>query len=230
MASVLLDWRCRLEINHVSKTTSNNSGGGMKKAIGVFFSLCMLGIANIANAIPFTSTIDYSTDDENFIIIDDLNSTASVGLYTHTVTFDLEADSEARATLILSFAKTNANETWEIYEVINKEAGVLGNKPIGVLDKSQNTNEQLTQEFDLSDLSSFKSAASGSSWTFSFTFLETTNGSDSFSLARSEISVYTVDPIIRAESLPVPEPGTIILLSAGLIGMVVLNRHKFTKK
>jgi len=191
----------------------------MKKAIGVFFSLCMLGIAGMANAIPFTGTYGEIED-------------SNIGVYSHTVTFDFEADLEAHAKLILSFAKTNSNETWEIYEVINKETGTLGDKAIGSLlpTQSANFNEQLTQEFDLSKLSSFESAVSGSSWTFSFTFLETTNGPDSFSLASSEISVYTVDPIMRTESLPVPEPGTIILFSAGLIGLVVINRHKFSKK
>ena len=123
----------------------------------------MLGIAGIANAISFTNAIDYSTADKNldYIIINDSTS----GVYTHTINFASEAASIESAFLTITFANANdtlgnedAKESW----LISDESGVqIGSFEIGA------DREWVTKSFDLS---SYKSAVSGSSWTFNFTF------------------------------------------------------------
>ena len=209
----------------------------MKKAITVLVGGLILGLVGVASAttlayediIDFDSTGTYLS--KTYTLVSDLNpSTATDGVYTHTVSFSSAAASIDSASVKIDYAYANDKAGASSKPV---EAFFLwdnGSTPvqIGELTGALGSTAWQSHTFDLTSfLADEIAAASGSSWSIAFTFLENTNSPDTFYLDQSKLfGGYTEATIGRLAV--VPEPSTFLLLGAGLagLGFVVRRRKK----
>ena len=207
----------------------------MKKAITVLVGGLILSLVGVASAttlayediIDFDSTGTYLS--KTYTLVSDLNpSTATDGAYTHTVAFSPAVASINSASVTIDYAYANDKAGASSNPV---EAFFLwdnGTTPvqIGELTGALGSTSWQSQTFDLTTFIADEiAAASGSSWSIAFTFLENTNSPDIFYLDQSKLFGEYTDATIGGLAV-VPEPSTFLLLGGGLIGLAFVSRQR----
>ena len=207
----------------------------MKKAITVLVGGLILSLVGVASAttlayediIDFDSTGTYLS--KTYTLVSDLNpSTATDGAYIHTIAFSPAAASIDSASVTIDYAYANDKAGASSNPV---EAFFLwdnGTTPvqIGELTGALGSTSWQSQTFDLTTFIADEiAAASGSSWSIAFTFLENTNSPDIFYLDQSKLFGEYTDATIGGLAV-VPEPSTFLLLGGGLIGLAFVSRQR----
>jgi hypothetical protein len=193
----------------------------MKKFLYLFsVFLLVFGMVGMASALPFSDTIDFVEDvwhdGTTYKIIDDTN----IGdpypfFYTHQVDFDpLAASIDSASLSIRHFGNSDRwFETWIVDDT---------GSSLWIGDLSRSETSWVTDTFILPE--SFYNTVSGASWEIQFRFTEGTSGWLDWDFLRLDES------ILAGEYSPVPEPATMFLLGAGILGLAGAGRKKFFKK
>jgi hypothetical protein len=209
----------------------------MKKAITVLVGGLILGLVGVASGTPlaYEDIIDFDATgtylSKTYTSVSDLNPSTDTNVaYTHTVAFSPAAASIDRASVTIDYAYANDKAGASSNPI---EAFFLwdnGSTPvqIGELTGALGSTSWQSQTFDLTTFIADEiAAASGSSWSIAFTFLENTNSPDTFYLDQSKLFGEYTDATIGGLAA-VPEPSTFLLLGGGLAGLffVVPRRKK----
>ncbi len=184
----------------------------MKKLVLLFTLVFVLGIAGVANALPFLDLIDWP----NFEVVDSFE-------YTHTLSSIPAGSTLDSATLSIKHNGNSYSPTGGSGELWLVKSGAL--LSIGTLSNSGGTVWTI-DSFVLGQ--NILDEISGTSpWSLVVKLQEDTTGTDKLNLDWSKLEgTYTPGQSTN----PIPEPGTMMLLGTGLLGMIGYGKVKFGKK